>query len=49
MISAAAYVGSAVVFALLVPAKAQDWNYPKKQESDTDKAKVEATKTSAQV
>ena len=46
LISAAAYVGSATIFALLVPAEAQDWNYPKKQESDTDKAKLEATKIS---
>ena len=37
MIAAAAYVGSAIIFALLVPAKAQEWNYPKKQDIDGEK------------
>ena len=37
LISAAAYVGSGLIFACLVPAKAQDWNFPKIQDIDGEK------------
>ena len=37
LISAAAYVGSAVIFACLVPAEAQEWNFPKKPQIDVEK------------
>ena len=45
LISAAAYVGSALIFACLVPAEAQEWNFTKireigKLEKGQDRAEV---------
>ena len=41
LITAGAYAGSALIFACLVPAKVQEWNFPKKSGPGCDTAEVE--------
>ena len=41
LITAGAYVGSALIFACLVPSKVQEWNFPKTSGSGCDLEKVE--------
>ena len=44
LITAGAYAGSALIFACLVPATVQEWNFPKKPKCDLVKVEPSGAK-----